>query len=97
MEEDPLIAIGNLEHVPHLLAAQSFYVAQRYDVPLTVRQLVQRGPDAIGQFVGLQAVVNVIAPMFDRGDPASTTVESRCLDSRLGGSHGDSPVFAFAG
>jgi len=72
VQQHPLAALADLQHAAHLLAAQALDIAQRDDLPLAVRQVIDGRPEPPGQLRRVQPAVGLLDPALRRGRPVSS-------------------------
>src|SRR5271170_2850567 len=97
MQEHPLVAFGDIENLTYLTTTQSIDVAQRYDLALARRELLERHLDAIRERLRGEAILAVLDPMLRRGHPRTGGVEAGAIHSRRGIADRDAPMLAHAG
>ena len=84
MQQEPLVAGTDLEQVTHLVARESFHVAQHDDLPLARRQIFKPHLESRRPRRRLEAILTVLGPTLDGIGPLPASVEADRIDRTIG-------------
>ncbi len=76
MQQDPLVAFRELEHLADVRTRQSLDVTQRYHLPLQARQLPDRLAHKSSDPRGIDPVLDGLCPLHGRVGPGAVGRET---------------------